>query len=347
MSFSSEFARSLYAGGQTPPAGSPRIVRRPLDVSGGGGKAHARHSPGAKAATTEGRDGSSLGHGSYRSPQSPHRHGHQAVGTPEQYPSPIAPPKQTAADTPTGKWAHPAIQELALEHRVRGADDGTVRRVMYNGVAGWLIWRVSPWVETILLSILGSTETARSSLNEGNGGITGMAAAATLPTWYRVIKYAVVLLLVYNICEGLMRFVRAGAAGGSLGAVGVKAETALLQKGVALTPGQRKLLNLPPSAGSSGGNGTRSNESAQQAGAASSPARHVTPPRYPRNVTPSPASTTGTPHHGGSPAAESPSTRLSLRNAKSTNTTTLSTSAATSHTATDLGSSSRWRYSRG
>lgn len=332
------FAKSLYSPGSTPPSQlslQPRGFRKP------------------EAANTSSQ---SRPQQQSQSPQT------RSADERDRYPSPRAPTAQTGTSTPTGSWQHPAVAEIAHLHRRRGADDGTVRRVLYNAAALWLVWRVAPMLRSLAARLF-STASANTSTSNAAGSAGDEADDRRVPLWFNASIHLIVLLLAYNLIEALSRFVRVGAGGGTAQVLGEDAEVAMSKEGVALTPRQRALLNLPESA-SPKQLATTPRSPRPDGRAIATPGRTVTPPRYVRNVTPSPASTThsiGDTSAGAMGVDDSPLGRRSAQSplslgARPRNSSDYGRSPSGSHginvaTSTntgtvDLGGSARWRYSQ-
>ena len=246
-----------------------------------------------------------------------------AAAEKDRYPSPRVDNPQTS--TPTGVWRHPAVAEIAHLHRRNGADDRTVRRVLYNAVALYLVWRFTPAVRDLITKVLVSRPA-------GDGDAIEQVAA---PLWITLLPYAVAGLLVFNLVEAFSRFVRVGAGGGAAQVLGEDAELEMSKRGVVLTPQQRKVLNLP--------------ESASPSDTPRSPRpqpRTITPPRYQRNHSPSPASTTHSTVDDSPLRRQSHQSPLSLGSRRTSHNDT-STMTTTTTTTTDFGGgSARWRYSQ-
>lgn len=130
-----------------------------------------------------------------------------------RYPSPLPKTPLTLEQTPTGKWEHPAVSKVSRLQSTRAPNDTTVRRILVNLGALFLLYKLRPY----LLSFVRSRNMTTTKYT----------------TW---AIWAVCLLLVYNVLENVRRFWWTSA-----------------YDDPTLSAKQRSLLNLPASPASAPG----------------------------------------------------------------------------------------------
>lgn len=124
-----------------------------------------------------------------------------------QYPSPLPSTPLSVEQTPTGRWAHPAVAKITKLQSRKAPNETTLRRIMINLAALYIMRKISLYVHEV-----------------------AFLKTVVQERYIDWTFYASYLLLAYNIAESARRF-----------------WWTLNYDDPTLTDRQRKLLNLPAS----------------------------------------------------------------------------------------------------